>query len=104
MKISRFLPAIAILLGAPAFATAQEKLPDRAKVTKLDVRPASLELNGPFAYTQLLVTATLDNGETADATRIAKFDPPASVAAVAGLVRPKTDGKGEIAISLGGKP
>ena len=53
---------------------AQEKLPDGAKVAKLDVRPAAVELDGPFAYAQLLVTATLDNGETVDVDPLAKFD------------------------------
>ena len=36
-----------------ALAAAQEKLPAGAKVTKLDVRPAKVELTGPFAYAQL---------------------------------------------------
>src|SRR5262249_30696414 len=103
MKLSRLIPAFALLLAVPGFAPAQEKLPDVAKVAKLDVRPARVELNGPFAYAQLLVTATLDNGETADVTRIAKIDAPASVVAHAGLVRPSADGSGEIAISLGGQ-
>ena len=57
---------------------------------------------GPFAYAQLLVTATLDNGETIDATRLAKITPPAFAAATAGLVRPTADGSGDIAVSLAG--
>jgi hypothetical protein len=103
MKLSRLLPAVALVLAVPGFAPAQEKLPDGAKVTKLEVRPAKVELTGPFAYSQLIVTATLDNGETADVTRIAKIDAPASVASTAGLVRPKADGSGDIAVSLGGQ-
>ena len=69
------------------------------------MRPATVELTGPFAYAQLLVTATLDNGETADATRIAKFDTPASVAAVAdGLVRPRPTARARSPSRSAGKP
>ncbi|MBN9119517.1 MAG: DUF1549 domain-containing protein [Planctomycetes bacterium] len=92
--------ALLVAFGAPAFA--QEKLPDGAKVTKLDVRPAKVELKGPFAYAQLLVTATLDNGETLDATRLATITSPKFAAHAAGLVRPTADGSGDIAVSLGG--
>jgi hypothetical protein len=102
MKLSRFLSVFALVL-APGLAATQEKVPDGTKVTKVDVRPAKVELNGPFSYAQLLITATLDNGETLDATRIARIETPASVTVTAGLVRPKADGAGEIAISLGGQ-
>jgi hypothetical protein len=102
MKPSRLFPlAVCVAaFGAPVFA--QEKLPDGAKVTKLDVRPAKVELKGPFAYSQLLVTATLDNGEQLDATRLAKITPPKFAAVSAGLVRPTADGSGDVAVSLAG--
>jgi len=102
MKLSRLFPVF-VLAMAPGLAAAQEKLPDGAKVVKLHVRPARVELDGPFAYAQLLVTATLDNGETMDATRIAKLESPSIAAVTAGLVRPKAEGAAEIAISLGGR-
>jgi hypothetical protein len=92
-------------VGFAAFAPtafAQEKLPDGAKVTKLEVRPTKVELSGPFAYSQLLVTATLDSGETLDATRIATITPPKFVTNSAGLVRPTADGSGVISVSLAG--
>ncbi len=98
-RLSYAAAALVVAFGAPVFA--QEKLPDGAKVTKLDVRPAKVELQGPFAYAQLLVTATLDNGETIDATRLAKIAPPKFAAHTAGLVRPSADGTGSIAVSLG---
>ncbi len=73
MKLLRYAAAaLLVAFASPAFA--QEKLPDGAKVTKLVVHPAKVELSGPFAYSQLLVTATLDNGETVDVTRVAKVD------------------------------
>ncbi|HVL12944.1 MAG TPA: DUF1549 domain-containing protein, partial [Gemmata sp.] len=84
-------------------ALAQEKIPDGAKVVKLDVRPAKVELTGPFAYAQLVVTATLDNGETMDATRIATYELPKGFAQAAGLVRATADGAGEIRVAAGGK-
>src|SRR5262245_56509826 len=102
MKLSRIV-AIALVFALPGFSPAQEKLPDGAKVTRLDVRPAKIELNGPFAYGQLLVTATLDNGETADVTRISKVEAPKFATATAGLVRPTADGNGDITVSLGGQ-
>jgi hypothetical protein len=103
MKLSRLVltPLLLAAFAAPAFA--QEKLPDGAKVTKLDVRPAKVELTGPFAYAQLVVTATLDNGETADVTRIATIAPPGLAIAAGGLVRPAGDTTGDITVSLGGQ-
>lgn len=95
-----YLAAALLAFASPAFA--QEKLPDGAKVAKLDVRPAKVELKGPFAYSQLLVTATLESGEQVDATRIAKITPPKNAVAAAGLVRPLADGSGAIAVTLAG--
>jgi hypothetical protein len=108
MNFSRyFLAAVLVAWGLPAVAQDKaqpEKLPDGATVTKLEVRPQSISLTGPFSYSQLLVTATLDNGETADVTRIARLETVGNVASVsAGLVRPTADGSGEIAISIGGQ-
>jgi hypothetical protein len=103
MTLPRSLLAAAAVLacGAPAFP--QDKLPDGAKVAKLDVRPAKVEVAGPFGYTQLLVTATLDNGETADVTRLAAFELPKGFTQTAGLVRATADGTGSVRISLGGE-
>jgi len=103
MKISRILPLAVCFIAVASPAYAQESLPAGTKVTKLDVRPPKIELVGPFAYSQLLVTATLDNGETLDATRLAKIAPPKFAAVnTSGLVRPMADGSGEIVVSLGG--
>lgn len=102
MKRLLFVAAALVALAAPAGA--QEKLPAGAKVTKLTVGPAKVEIAGPFAYAQLLVTATLDNGELFDATRLAKFAAPkhATVSA-AGQVRPTADGTGDVAVSFEGQ-
>ena len=97
--------AVALLVALPAPAPAQEKLPDGTKVVRLDARPASVKLAGPFAYSQLLVTAKLDSGEAVDVTRIAKLDLPAKLVTASGngLVRPAADGSGDITVSLAGQ-
>lgn len=103
MRFSPFSVALAMVLsmGLPLFA--QEKLPEGIPITKLEVRPNSVSLTGPFEYSQLLITATLANGETADVTRIATIDGPKTglVAISAGLVRARADGHGDISVSLG---
>ena len=81
-----------------------EKLPDGAKVVKLEARPAAVKLTGPATYSQILVTVTLDNGETMDVTRMAQLAFPRDrVTVVNGLVRPVADGSGDIAVSLAGQ-
>lgn len=93
-----------LLLALALPAVAAEPLPTNAKITKLDVTPKAVELKGPFAYSQVLVTATLDGGGTLDVTRMAQFTPPAGVTiAPNGLVRSTADGKGELKIAVGGQ-
>src|SRR5262249_58057420 len=65
-------PASGRIAAAPE--PAREQLPDGAKVLKLEVRPAAVKLTGPFAYSQLLVTAQLDGGETADVAPLGEFE------------------------------
>ncbi|MCU0703368.1 MAG: DUF1553 domain-containing protein [Fimbriiglobus sp.] len=96
--------SILFFLALAVPAVAAETLPPNAKVAKLDVSPKVVELKGPFAYSQLVVTATLDSGGTADVTRLAQFAPPAGVTVSPnGLVRPTADGKGEVKVSVGGQ-
>jgi len=119
------MPRLRILLAALALtvpAVAADVLPTGAKVTKLDVRPAAVDLTGPFAYAQLTVTATLDSGDTMDVTRLAKVEPlPVLSPGVSGLgtktspaptfakwsptgqLRPLADGKGTFAVAVGGQ-
>ena len=98
--------AIALLLAAPAFAAEApaEKLPADAKVTALKVTPLVIQLDGPFAYTRFIVSATLATGETVDVTRIADIKYPDVVTSTSvGFVRSAKAGNGSIAISLGGQ-
>jgi hypothetical protein len=104
MKYGSYRIAVALVAGFAVAASAQEKLPPAAKLTKIDVRPSSVTLNGPFSYSQLLVTGTLDSGETLDVTRIAKVEVPSCLAiSAAGLVRPLVDGSGDVVVSLDGQ-
>ncbi len=81
---------------------------DPSRVTALDVRPEQIALTGPFATTQLVVTATLEDGSTRDVTRIVEVsqvreaDTPALVAvSPTGLVTPAQDGQARLQIALG---
>lgn len=93
-----------IALTFPKDEVASEKLPAR-KIMALSVQPKSIELGNPFAYAQLLVTATLDGGETIDATRLARLTVSAPVVEIAptGLVRPRNDGTTTLKVEVGGK-
>ncbi|MBA2227830.1 DUF1549 domain-containing protein [Thermogemmata fonticola] len=84
--------------SAPA---AREALPEGATVTRLVVHPSRIELRGPFAYAQVLVTAQLSNGETADVTRLAHYELPQGLTVDAGLIRPQRDVQGTLTIRLG---
>jgi hypothetical protein len=97
------LAAVLALLAGPAAAAdaPAEKLPDGAKVEKLTVQPARVELAGPFAYAQLLVTAHLEGGDTLDVTRLAKVAAPKFIkVSPAGQVRPAADGSGKLTVTL----
>jgi hypothetical protein len=103
MRHVRFLPAVALVVFALP-AGGQEKLPAGRTVAKLEAKPAAVTLKHPFAYAQLLLSATLDNGDVVDVTRIAKVDlPPVARVSPNGQVRPVADGEGAINVSVGGK-
>ncbi len=90
--------------GADPVQPTNEKLPDGAQVAKLSVFPARVELSGPFAYRQLIVTAELAGGDQVDVTRLAKLEAPAwAQMSPTGQVRAKSDGAGEIRVTLADK-
>src|SRR4051794_28425967 len=102
MSVRRSIPAMLLLVALPALA--QEKLPPGRTVAKVEARPAAVTLKHAFDYTQLLLSATLDNGDVVDVTRIAKLDlPPVVKATPAGLVRPVSDGGGSIKVTVADK-
>ncbi|HVK17956.1 MAG TPA: DUF1549 domain-containing protein [Fimbriiglobus sp.] len=104
--MTRYLSLAAVIaLAVPAFAADPvEKLTDGAKVARIAVHPAKVDVTNPFAYAQLLVTAHLENGDVLDATRLAKVVAPKFVkVSAARQVRPAADGSGSLTISLAGK-
>lgn len=99
--ISRF-GLLLLMLATTAFAA--EAQPAGAKVVDLTARPAVVELSGPFAYSQLVLTAKLDTGESVDATRIATIGTSGVVTVTpTGQVRATGNGTGELIARVGGK-
>jgi hypothetical protein len=105
MKLLRTWITLSALAFAGVSPAADNPLPPGAKVTKLTAFPDSIELTGPYAYRQLVVTAHLDDGSTVDVTRASDVSPPCKVARVSktGLVRPTKDGESDIEYEVGGK-
>lgn len=97
--------ALAFLPASVVAASAQEKLPDNAKVVQIEAKPAAIQLKSPFDYSQLILTAKLDNGDIVDVTRIAQIQSPGNLLKVspAGIVRPAADGTGELVVTAGGQ-
>ena len=86
-------------------ATYDESLPEGAMVVEVAVEPAAIELTSQFAYSQLLVTAKLSNGDLIDATRIAKASLSGPVAEISpsGFVSGKQDGTATLVLDVAGK-
>jgi hypothetical protein len=91
----------------PAAPAAEEKeaLPSGASVISLEIKPATVKLNGKFDSAQLLVTARLSTGDTADVTRLASYKLGSKFGEVSavGQVLPLKNGKGDLLVSLAGK-
>ena len=84
---------------------AAETLPAGVSVAELQVMPREIALKRPTEYAQLVVTAKLSTGVTADVTRMVV---PSGVEAFlnvspTGMVRAKADGAGELVLTLGDK-
>ncbi|NNE90502.1 MAG: DUF1549 domain-containing protein, partial [Verrucomicrobiales bacterium] len=79
-------------------------LPPGRKVKTLTISPAKIDLNSPGAYSQLLVTARLDTGETADLTRMAKLtvDPKIASTSDRGLIAPVGEGAAKLTVEFEG--
>jgi hypothetical protein len=97
--------ALSFSLGMVQVVQAEEKLPPGAEITKIEARPASIQLKTPFDYSQIILTGQLKNGDKIDITRLAKVEPPPNLVKVSetGLIRPTADGSGKLKISLGGQ-
>jgi WD40 repeat protein/mono/diheme cytochrome c family protein len=82
-----------------------ESLPEGAQIARLEVQPAQIKFTSRNDYAQLLVTAHLESGDTADVTRLVKFSVKPSLAEVSptGLITPITNGLGRLVISFAEK-
>ena len=86
-------------------AVETETLPRGGVLAALEVQPREIQLSNKFSYVQLMVTGKLATGETIDATRMVEPKLSADIAMVSrsGLVRPRSDGKATLALSVAGK-
>lgn len=101
------LASASLLAAEPAMqpmADAPEKLPAKP-IASLDVQPPKIVIDGIFESAQVLITAKLDSGETADVTRLAalKISGEAATVAANGRVTPVKNGTGSIEIEVAGK-
>lgn len=73
--------------------------PPADQITSISVFPNEIDLNSPYAYCQIVVTAETTSGDLIDVTRHCQYEAPrfAKINA-AGLVRPLADGEGNIAV------
>lgn len=95
--------AAADLEFGEAPVTAKSLLPAGTSITGISVQPEVVQLQNPFEYAQLLVTATLNTGDTVDVTRMAELKTQAAIVEVtaSGFVRPLQDGQTQLTITAG---
>src|SRR5437868_9889530 len=89
------------LMAAAAFTGAA--CADSPKFAKIEVEPKTIELKGPFAYRQLLITGLTLAGDRVDLTRQAHIEAPTFLKVTAnGQVRPSADGVGALTFKVAG--
>ncbi len=72
-------------------------------VTKVLISPSQIELDSPYAYTQLVVTAVMSDDSTRDITRNADITIPSwATITPRGVLRAAGNGQGDVTISYGG--
>ncbi len=84
----------------------EEFLHDGPKVASIVVEPKTVQITEANEYAQLLVTAKMSDGSSADITRMAKISPAKSAVLRVderGMVRPKSDGKQVVTVQFEGK-
>lgn len=81
-----------------------DELPKGATVTGIEISPATVVLDSPGAYNQLLVTAKLSDGSAADLTRQVtwSFDRSVAVMEGRGIARPKQEGEATLTAAYEG--
>ncbi len=85
--------------------TSEPALPAGDSVVKLDVEPATIQLDSPARYAQIVVMAEFASGAKIDVTRQAKFtvSAPVAIANAVGLVTPAANGNAMLTVALGDK-
>lgn len=82
-----------------------EELHKGATVAAIEVQPPVVKIGRATEYAQILVTAKMTDGTSADITRMAKLTLDGEVASVdkRGMIRPDKDGKATLQIAFNGK-
>ncbi len=81
-----------------------ETLPVSETVVEISVEPTSIELNSPYHYAQMIITARHSDGSLTDVTRDSTFElPQCLVMQSGGLIRPTEDGTGELVVRYANK-
>jgi len=100
--IRRFsqLTLLTLLLALPLSLPGEEEqqaetLPEGLTITSVSFFPETVELTNPYAYRQLLLSGTLETGESVDLTRMATLEgnPATVTVSESGLVRPLHNGQ-----------
>ncbi|MCB1237198.1 MAG: DUF1549 domain-containing protein, partial [Verrucomicrobiae bacterium] len=82
----------------------KEELAKNRKIAALEISPASVVLDSPQAYNQLLATAKLDSGDGADLTRLVKWslDKPVAAVNAGGTAKPLAEGEATLTATYEG--
>ncbi len=107
LVLTALLPSALAAPAAPELAKAAppEALPPGAQIASLDIQPAKVVLSGKYEGAQLVVTAKLADGTTADVTRLAGYQLAGDCAEVAknGRLDARKNGAASLAIEIGGQ-
>lgn len=97
--------AVAAVAPKTEEAVETETLPAGVKLVALKAQPESIKITNRFDYVQLLITGETSTGDKIDVTRMAEAVPSSPIIQMSrsGLIRPSSDGKATLAISVGGK-
>ena len=105
-----FTALLSAALAAPAApemakAAVPEALPPGAQIASLEVQPAQVVLAGKYEGAQLVVTAKLADGTTADVTRLAGYQLSGECAEISksGRIAARGNGVASLAIEVAGK-
>ena len=101
--LSSLAPGLALANAIqPMQPEVPEQLPKQA-IVSVEISPPEVKLANARDYTQVLVTAKLADGGTADVTRFAKFSADGAAVSATGIVTPKADGAGKVRAEVAGK-